>query len=363
MMIGKHKSELDTPVLWVDLDTMEENIRWLVEFFNERDLNWRPHTKGIKTPAIAHKLIEAGAIGVTCAKLSEAEVMASAGIRDILVANQIVGEQKVTRLANLEKWTDLKVAVDNIKNVQRISRIAEAKGVKVPVVVELNTGMNRAGVEPGSAAVDLAKEVDSESHPGVKFAGLMTWEGHAATMEDQVKKERTIREAIGKLISSVEDCEDAGLDVGIVSCGGSQTFKITSTFDEVTEIQAGGAAFTDVAYGKWGVDLNPSLFVSTTVTSRPTSSRGIVDAGKKALDDRVAVPQPKDFEGLRLTGLSAEHGLISIEDECSDLSIGDRVDFIVGYGDNTVFLYDKLYGVRDEKIERAWNIEGRGKLR
>ena len=132
---GLHKNELDTPFIWVDLDVMEKNIAGLARYFSEARVNWRPHTKGVKVPAVAHQAIAAGAIGVTCAKLGEAEVMAAAGIRDILVANQVVGPRKVARLVNLCRQTDVKVAVDNADNVAVIGDAAVEKGVEVGVLV------------------------------------------------------------------------------------------------------------------------------------------------------------------------------------------------------------------------------------
>ena len=154
--IGQSKEMLDTPVLWVDLDVLEANIALLMGNFRAAGVNWRPHTKGNKIPAIAHKLINAGAIGVTCAKLGEAEVMAQAGVRDILIANQVVGSHKYARLAALQRHADVKMAVDNTATLDDLGAAAQAVGVEIPVVVELNVGMNRAGVTPGTAAVGLA---------------------------------------------------------------------------------------------------------------------------------------------------------------------------------------------------------------
>ena len=138
-MIGKDKSALDTPVLWVDLDVMERNIAHLATYFKRAGVSWRPHTKGMKVPAIAHKLVAAGAIGVTCAKLGEAEVMAAGGIKDILIANQVVGSQKVARLANLQRHADVIVAVDSLRNAREISQAASNAGVRVRALVEVNS--------------------------------------------------------------------------------------------------------------------------------------------------------------------------------------------------------------------------------
>ena len=362
MIIGSNKSKLDTPALWVDLDLMESNIQRLASFFKDAGVEWRPHTKGIKIPAIAHKILEAGAIGVTCAKLSEAVVMASSGVKDILVANQVVGFQKITRLVKLRHWADVIVAVDNWENVKNISHAAADEGVAIGVLIEVNCGIARAGLEPGEPVVEFAKKIVDSSLPGVKLAGLMGWEGHAVAIEDSEEKKRVIHEAVGSLVHSAEMCRDDEIEIPIVSCGGSGTYQITSHISGVTEIQAGGAVFTDVAYRNWGVELDPSLFVQTTVTSRPAPTRAIVDAGRKALDDRAAVPQPRKLKGVNLSSLHAEHGILTLDSADHPLKVGDKFDFIVGYGDNTVYLYDTLYGVRNGEVEAIWPILGRGKL-
>jgi D-serine deaminase-like pyridoxal phosphate-dependent protein len=157
-LISQPKEALDTPVLMVELDILERNIKKMARIITqEAGVQWRPHTKGMKTPALAHMLLDAGAHGVTCAKLGEAEVMAAAGIRDILIANQIVGRQKIARLVNLRRHTDVIVAVDNEDNIAEIDRAAVEKGVRQRVVIEVDTGMNRAGVQPGEPVLNLAR--------------------------------------------------------------------------------------------------------------------------------------------------------------------------------------------------------------
>jgi len=189
-LVGRSKYDLDTPALCVDLDVMQRNLDKMARTIIGAGKNWRPHTKGQKIPAIAHKELAAGAIGVTCAKLGEAEVMAGAGIRDILIANQIVGPTKVTRLASLQPHADVMVAIDSRENAREISDAAEAKGVKVRVLVEVNVGLNRAGVGPGEPAVRLSEY--AASLPGLRYSGLMAWEAHATAILDQTEKRRVI---------------------------------------------------------------------------------------------------------------------------------------------------------------------------
>lgn len=360
-VIGLPKTELDTPALWVDLNSLEHNITTLARHFKTARVNWRPHTKGIKVPAIAHKLVAAGAIGVTCAKLSEAEVMVAAGIKDILVANQVTGKHKLKRLANVSRHADIKVAVDNPLNVAALGATAREYGSEINVVVEINCGMNRAGVAPGEATLDLARQITQT--PGLRFRGLMTWEGHTLDLDDPSQKDDAIKHSIDFITSTAELCRRNGLEVEIVSGGGSGTYAVTPFIAGMTEIQAGGAIFCDVTYQSWGVDLQPALFVQTTVTSRPNPCRIICDAGYKALPDFVMKPQPLGLaQPIERMGFSAEHGNVTLQTPNDTLQVGDLLDFMVGYGDATVYLHDVMYGIRNGIVETAWVVQGRGKL-
>ena len=359
-LIGLDKNDLDTPALWVDLDILECNIAKMAQFIKVAGVSWRPHTKGIKIPAIAHKLIAAGAIGITCAKLSEAEVMAAAGIRDILIANQVVGKTKVTRLANLRHHADVMVAVDSLDNAIQLADAANQAGVSIRVVVEINTGMDRCGVQPGESALTLAKQV--AELPGLRFSGVMGWEGHTVGIEDPDEKKRCVHLAVESLVATAQMIRSAGLAAPVVSCGGSGSYRITSLIPGVTEVQAGGGVLGDVTYTEWGAQTEPGLFILATVISRPATERAVVDAGRKAMNGEVALPVARNFSGLHLKKLNAEHGILVIDDPSVELKVGDKLDFIAGYGDNTVFLHDYLFGVRNGKVEIAWEVQGRGCL-
>ena len=360
--IGLTKEALDTPVLWVDLDLLENNIDHLSEHFRSAGVAWRPHIKGIKIPAIAHKMMAAGAIGVTCAKLGEAEVMAQAGVGDILIANQVVGPKKISRLVNLRRQADVKVAVDHPTNVAELGRMAATKGVELGVLVELNTGMNRSGVEPGQATVDLSHLVHQTA--GLRYLGLMAWEGHTVSISDPETKQREIERSVGLLTASVEQCRAADLPVEIVSGGGSGSYKITPFLESaLTEVQAGGVIFNDVTYRKWGVETTPALFVRSMVTSRPTPERIIFDVGFKGLPAwSNRSPQPVGLEGVKMVKMSAEHGIVTLEAPNSTIEPGQAFDFMPGYTDMTLFLHDQLYGLRNGIVETMWPIQARGKL-
>ena len=359
--VGAPLESLDTPALWVDLEAMEANIAALAAAFGEAGIDWRPHIKGIKVPAIAQRLVRAGAIGVTCAKLGEAEVMARAGIDDILVANQVVGPAKIRRLVHLSRRTGVKVAVDDADNAAQIGAAAAGVGAEVGVLVEVDTGMARAGVRPGEAAVELSRLVHAT--PGLRYRGLMAWEGHAARVSDFEEKREVVAAALALLRDSAEQCRAAGLPVEIVSGGGSITYTITPALGVVSEIQAGGAVFSDVTYRDRHVETEPAIFLRATVTSRPTPTRVVCDAGFKALPSWYREPEPLGLPALSQFRSSAEHGILDLETAESGIKVGDAINFIPGYTDSTLFLHDTLYGVRRGVVESVWPVEARGKLR
>src|SRR5689334_14602897 len=219
-LIGKPSSALDTPALLVDLEIMEANIARIVAACRAHGVAWRPHSKAHKTPEIAIMEIAAGAIGVTCAKVGEAEVMAAAGIRDILIANQIVGAAKIERLIEVARRADPIVCVDGADNARELDQAFRRAGKRLRVLIEVDIGMNRAGVAPGADVVALAREI--ARLPGLKLAGVEGWESHATTMEE-AQKAPAVRAAIASLVASAGACREAGFAADIVSCGGTGT--------------------------------------------------------------------------------------------------------------------------------------------
>jgi D-serine deaminase-like pyridoxal phosphate-dependent protein len=350
--------QIDTPALLLDLDIMEANIAHVVARCREFGVNWRPHSKSHKTIEIARKQIAAGAIGITCAKLGEAEVLADAGIKDILIANQIVGPLKIARLMTLLDRADVIVSVDSKENVAELA----AGGKPLRVVIEVNTGMNRAGVEPGATVVALADEI--ARHSTLRFSGVMSWEVHAAAIPDPAVKEKTVVHAIGLLTASADACRKKGHDVSIVSCGGTGTLLYCAQQPGVTEVQIGGAIFNDEHYRlHFGVTLPQALTVLTTVISRPNPTRVVVDAGRKAMSWDAAMPRALEVPAVQAIKLSAEHCQFELDAPSAMPRIGDRVQFVVGYTDTTIHLHEEMIGLRGGKIESVWKVAGRGKIK
>ena len=364
--IGMHKTELDTPALLIDLDKMEANIQTMADYISTVNAQLRPHMKTHKTPIIAHKQIAAGAIGVTCAKLGEAEAVIHAGVRDVLIANQVVGSHKIARLINLARHSEIMVAVDNPQNVQAISEAAAAKGVTVRMLIEVNIGMDRCGVEPGKPALELANQI--RQSPNLKFEGLMGYEGHTVAKPDLKERKANVQEAMQHLIDTKDYVEKHGIEVSIMSGGGTGTFNLTGSIPEMTEVQAGSYIFMDSTYRNVegvGEQFDCSLSVLATVVSRPSTDRVIVDTGLKVLAKEFGIPQPIGITGVELTGLSEEHGTLKTVGQASDTNVsltpGDKLEILPTHCCTTVNLHDRYYGIRNGIVESVWDIAARGK--
>jgi D-serine deaminase-like pyridoxal phosphate-dependent protein len=351
--------EIDTPALLLDLDLMDKNIRTMSEYLKGKKAKLRPHVKNHKIPTIARLEIDAGAVGVAVAKLSEAEVMAWGGIKDILITNQIVTEYKIARLMNLAKHCSLSVAVDNLENVKQLSNAAAQKNVKIGIVVEIDVGHHRAGVNPGKDAVPIAKSViDSR---GLEFKGLMGYEGHVSLMEKYDERKLEASKSMQKAIETKECLEDAGINVEMMSFGGTGTYNFVAEFPEITEIQAGSYVTMDCVYKNIGVPLfECALSLVSTVTSRPTRERAVIDAGLKVLTNDQGLPELEGAEGITLAKLSAEHGHLNIDNPNTPLRVGERLTVLPSDTDTTINLHDRIYGIRQGEVEVIWPIAARG---
>jgi len=359
--IGSHKLDLDTPLLCLDLDVLEANIDSMAACMRGRGKDWRPHQKCHKTPAIAWKQIAAGAIGVTCAKVSEAEVMAASGIRDILVANMIVGPRKWERAASLCRSADLKVACDDAAQVEPLAEVCRRHGVTCSMVMELDLGLGRVGFRQEQDAIGLAEKIDRLE--GVELAGIMGYEGHLLDVADPVQKRQQIEAAMAVLASCHDRLLAKGMACDIVSAGGTGSYQVTSTCTGITELQAGGGIFADPWYRNMcGLqELEYSLWVLATVVSRPSPELAVLDAGVKTVNI-LEHPPLAIGEGIEVGTLHAEHCELHLSGPATELRIGDKVELIPGYSDLTTLLHDQFHGFRGDRLEVVWPILGRGKL-
>jgi D-serine deaminase-like pyridoxal phosphate-dependent protein len=355
----------DTPALVLDIEVAERNIARMSEYFRDKKAHLRPHVKVHKSPLLAHKQIEAGAHGITCAKVSEAEIMANSGISDILIANEIVGVDKLKRLANLAKRCHIEVLVDNLDVAKETSRIASDVGSKIGVLVELNLGANldgildRCGVSPGHPAVELVRDISKLSH--LDFIGLMGYEGSLRKFADPDSRVSIVGKALGLLVETKDMVEDSGIGVSEVSCGGTFSYKLASEVKGITEIQAGSYVFMDTTYQKYGVDLDFALSLLTSVVSTPRPEKFIVDAGLKSISAELGLPSIKGRGDMECVALNAEHGHYKMHSSNSP-SIGNKFEMLPTHVDTTVCLHDNYVIVRKGQVEGTLRIEGRGKL-
>jgi D-serine deaminase-like pyridoxal phosphate-dependent protein len=360
--IGSTKAEIDTPALCIDLDKFESNVHTFADKCRRQGVHWRPHAKCHKSPQIAQKLLDAGAIGVTCAKLGEAEVMAAAGIRDLLIANMIVGPPKLRRLVALRRIADPIVCVDHVDHVKQLSAAMQAAGLTLRVLIEVDIGLARVGVLPGQPALELARQIANA--PGLSLAGVMGYEGHLLLVSDPAEKSAKIQESIAALVATKQLLEQHGPTCPIASCGGTGSYMVTLECPGVTELQAGGVIFMDVFYReKCRVqEFDFALTVLSTVVSRPAADRAIMDAGRKTMNMEIAMPRVFDRAGIEVMNLSAEHGLLRLMPEAQGLRIGEQLEFIPGYGDFTTVLHGRFLAFRGEQLEAIWPLEARGRV-
>jgi D-serine deaminase-like pyridoxal phosphate-dependent protein len=351
---------VDTPALLLDVGALKSNIQHMAAFFVGRHSKLRPHFKSHKCTTIAKMQMSAGAVGVTCAKLGEAEVVADAGIRNILIANQIVGPLKIRRLIELCRRADVMVAVDSVDNVKMLSEYASAGRIHLGVLVEVDVGMGRCGAAPGQPAVELARL--AASSPGLKFEGLQGYEGHCVDLRDEIERTEKTRASLKALVGTRRLIESSGIPVHIVSGGGTGTYTITGNCEGVDEVQAGSYAAMDWWYGDIRPEFKQAMSILTTVISRPNRATVVLDVGRKGFGAEWGAPRIKNLAGSEVKSFgSEEHMAITVPQEAA-IKIGDRLEIIPSHGCTTSNLYSEFIVYENGSVTGKWPIEGRGKL-
>lgn len=358
--IGKPLEDLDTPALCLDADLFDVNLKRMAEYFNGRSAQLRPHFKNNKCAQIALRQLAAGSIvGMTCAKLGEAEVLSAAGCTDILIANQIVGPAKIARLVDLARnTTTLRVAVDQFENVAAIAEAAARAGVTVGLLIEVDIGMGRCGVAPGQAALDLARRIVDLK--GVRFDGIQAYEGHLVAVADREERRRRVCEDMAKAIETKRIIEAAGLKVAIVSGGSTSTYDATSSVEGVNEIQAGTYPTMDHMYVKLAPEFAISLSILARVISRPKAGVAVLDVGLKGAGHEFGPPRPKGMLDADMPAhLSEEHCTI---ENSPDWKVGQAVELIPSHSCTTCNLYRQIHVHRRGRVVDVWPIEASGRL-
>jgi D-serine deaminase-like pyridoxal phosphate-dependent protein len=345
--------DLETPALLLDLDAMERNLQSMSAFFHNRAAKLRPHFKAHQSVALASRQIQAGAIGITCARLSHAEALVRQGIRSILIASEIAGVSMIERFVELSRRGPVIVAVDNEKVVCDMATLARDQASALNVVVDVNLGLNRCGVPPGKAALTLAKVVLEK---GLRFRGLMGYRGNLQ-LPAGPEKQRLVSMAMQILVDTKALIEHEGIPIEIVSSGGTTDYSIVGAFPGITEVQAGGYLVMDSWKTRFASDFTPALTVLATVISKGAAGTIVVDAGIKAMSGSKGLPSVKDFPGLEVKKMYAEHSLIEVLEPAASLDVGDKIEMWVTYVDATISRYRQMYGVRGGVVESVVAIE------
>lgn len=366
--IGDRLEDVDTPALIVDLDVFEHNISKMAQYVAKTGVRLRAHAKTHKSSIVANKQIAAGAVGQCVQKVGEAEALAAGGVEDILVTNQIVGPDKLRRLAKLAHQATIGLCFDDPLQVHAASAAAKEEGVTIEGYVEIDTGMSRCGVKPGSPAAELARQIAAAD--GLIFKGIQAYHGSAQHLPTAAERRAEITKAITYVKNTQEALQRIGLDAHSITGAGTGTFRIEAESGVYTELQAGSYAFMDVDYadikddeGHPYSEFGHSLFVLSTIMSVAGESWVVADAGLKSYSGEKGPPRVHNWPGLDVVSLSDEHGKITVAPGAQRPRLGDKVLLIPGHCDPTINLHDWYVGVRKGRVEEIWAIDARGASR
>ena len=379
--VGMPLEALDTPSLIVDRGALLQNLQTLMDSVAAYPVRVRAHAKSHKCPALAALQVQYGAVGICCQKVSEAEVFAHAGVEDILVSNEVVGQAKIERLLALSEKTQLTVCVDHIDNARALHEAFFRKGKVLNVLVEIDVGQGRCGIAHGPPAVDLIAAI--HEMPGLAFQGLQAYHGTAQHLRRPSERRAAINEACARVRETLAGLHQRGISCPTIAGAGTGSFLLESASGLYNEIQPGSYVFMDADYQRNQTEeaisaagdspnqeltatapaFAQSLFVWASVMSRPTAERAVVDAGLKAFSVDSGLPQVHDRDGVTYVKASDEHGVLRLAPEAQGgLLLGDKLRIVPGHCDPTVNLYDHLFVIENDIVVDVWPIAARGAL-
>lgn len=360
--------DLDTPSLVIDLDVVEHNVAEMAQRTSHSGVRLRPHTKTHKMPEIARLQVEAGASGLTCAKVGEAEVMVAAGFDDILIAYPIYGQEKLARLQALREKARILVSLDSLEVAQGLGQLGVASGEPIEVFVEVDTGHHRMGRAPGQPTVELISQLAQVN--GITIVGLLTHAGHAYAATSLEDRDAVVEREIADLVATKLQCADIGVHFDEISVGSTPSARLEMLRDGVTEVRPGTYVFNDTAMIALGVATQATCAarIVATVVSRPTPERFVIDAGTKCFtsdgvgrEDWIQVVGRDD---LTMQFTTEEHGVGSIDlDHGITLSIGDKLELIPSHICPVINLFDSAFITRSQEVIDEYVVAGRGKVR
>lgn len=365
---GMDEADIQTPALVLDLDALERNIKKMGDYAKAHGMRHRAHGKMHKSVDVLKLQQDLGAaVGVCCQKVSEAEVFARGGIKDVMVSNQVTEPAKIDRLARMPKLgARVLVCVDDPENVKALSEAAVKHGTQIEALVEIDCGAGRCGVSTTQDVVNIAKLIDSAE--GLKFAGIQAYQGAMQHLERYADRKEKLDAAIAQVADAVQGLKSNGLECDIVGGGGTGSYYFESTSGVYNELQCGSYAFMDADYGRI-LDENGkriddgewenALFILTTVMSHAKADKAIVDAGLKAQSVDSGLPFIFGRDDVAYLKCSDEHGVVS--DPNTALKVNDKLRLVPGHCDPTCNVHDWYVGVRNGKVESVWPVSARGK--
>ena len=351
---GRPAHSLTTPALLLHAAAVRANVARMAGWARGATA-LRPHFKSHKCLQVARMQLDTGAAGLTTATVWEAVTLAAAGLDDLLVANQVVGDEKVRALARAARECRLTVAVDDSGNAAAISAAAVAAGTRVGVLIEVDVGMRRCGVGTEADAVALAGRA---AHlPGLQLRGVMGYEGHCALEVDRETRTTNVRTAMGRLVAAAAAVRSAGFPVEVVSAGGTGTFDVSGGYPGVTEVQAGAYVFMDATRERFVPGFSVGLTVLATVVSR-RGETAVLDCGRKTIGAEYSLPRLL-ADGAAVRAVAEEHTLLDLGPD-NPLRVGDTVEVVPGYVPTTVNLHEVYHVVEDGVVTEIWPILARG---
>ncbi len=355
-MRGSNIEELRTPALLADLDVIEGNIAAMSTLLEGRIVKLRPHFKNHRVLALAHKQMEAGAIGLTVARLHHAELLLRAGIPSVLVSNEVVTPpdiQFVSELTNRFSDQELLVIADNGAALRAMAAASASTQHPISVLIDVDLGLGRTGVDPQNAA-ELAGVAIAD---GLRFRGLFGYEGHVQRLAPGDEKRKVCREVLDKIVGVATRLRAQNIAVDIVSTSGTGSAIYAAETPEITEIQAGSYLLMETGYEPAAPEFATALTVLATVISKTDGKVIVVDAGLKALSAERGMPSIRGDGRLLLRALHAEHGIIDLSQPDVPIEVGDRLQMNVHYGDATVNLHRRMFGIRKGIVTDLLEIE------
>ena len=355
--IGKSIEDLDTPALLLDLDASDHNLKQMADYFSQKGSKLRPHFKNHKCTTLARRQMDAGsALGLTCAKVGEAEVLVDHGFEDILIANQVVGVPKIQRLVELARRAHVSVAIDDLLQAEWISQAAAAAGVSIGLLVEVDIGMGRCGVKPGQAALELACAVQGLA--GTRFLGIQAFEGHLIYMNDRDEREPLVVEAMQRAVDTRRIIEKDGIRVDLISGSATANYDVTAAMG-IDEIQAGTYATMDWRYHEVRPEFKIAMSVLATVISK-RRGEAVLDVGVKGAGGEFGLPKVAGAPEAEIPFFIAEeHCLVR---NPPDWCIGDTVRFISSHACTTCNLYRQFFVHQGGEVVDIWPIEASGRM-